>query len=281
MEMGGGITTDNSYAHLEMLTGPLANQTIYVDRHRFSIGRYKDAGVNCDFPMLDNISRLHCRIIFNNNSFVIEDMGSSNGTYVNGMKLQPHTPISLPNGAEVKLGTKEESAVKFRFIALKGADAASTKRSGTTQLEHTLTESNLTQYEGSLAYPQSPSAWSQRVSAQSMASLPSTNIYNEPDMPSVDVWPGTQRQTPPQPAYGNAYPPSYQQPYAQYPPQYGQGETEYQNYPPAPSAQPYGVGNPPPNYPDLTEQVDNFNFDSATNDEDWNPKASPDWDKKI
>ena len=43
----------------------------------------------CDIQIpLENISRQHARIIFRNEEYEIEDMGSTNGVYVNGIKIE-------------------------------------------------------------------------------------------------------------------------------------------------------------------------------------------------
>jgi predicted component of type VI protein secretion system len=48
------------------------------------IGRRED----CDFRIpLGDISRKHCRIIKEENALKVEDLGSSNGTYVNGKRI--------------------------------------------------------------------------------------------------------------------------------------------------------------------------------------------------
>lgn len=62
------------------------------------IGRRED----CDLRIpLGEISRKHCRIVRSNGSFLVEDMGSSNGTYVNGQRVQS---IDLEAGDTVQVG---------------------------------------------------------------------------------------------------------------------------------------------------------------------------------
>jgi FHA domain len=75
------------------------------------IGRWDaDNGV---FPEVDldthdheaKVSRRHARIVRNNGSYVIEDLGSTNGTYVNrGRRLLPGSPQMLSDGDEVIVG---------------------------------------------------------------------------------------------------------------------------------------------------------------------------------
>lgn len=64
-------------------------------------------GCNILFP--DNvrgISRVHCSVEKKGNQFVITDLGSSYGTFLNGNKLQPNVPVPLKNGDSFYLGDK-------------------------------------------------------------------------------------------------------------------------------------------------------------------------------
>ncbi len=57
------------------------------------------------------VSRRHAKIIVQGNQFFIEDLGSANGTYINGsMRLSPSKPQKLVSGDELKLG---ETTLKF------------------------------------------------------------------------------------------------------------------------------------------------------------------------
>lgn len=56
-----------------------------ITRELTVIGRRED----CDFRIpLGEISRKHCRLIKDGESFRVEDLGSSNGTYHNGQRVQ-------------------------------------------------------------------------------------------------------------------------------------------------------------------------------------------------
>jgi len=50
------------------------------------------------------VSRLHCRIVKNASGVVIEDMKSTNATFVNKKRLAPNTPHPLSDGDEIRLG---------------------------------------------------------------------------------------------------------------------------------------------------------------------------------
>lgn len=76
-----------------------------------TIGRWDaDNGI---FPDVDldthdsdaKVSRRHARIVRSNGSYFIEDLGSTNGTYVNrGRRLLPGSPQLLADGDEVIVG---------------------------------------------------------------------------------------------------------------------------------------------------------------------------------
>ena len=62
------------------------------------IGKSKEA----DFqPKGKGISRMHCRIMWDNGKYVIEDMGSKNGVRVNRQKVQ-NAPLT--KGDYIELG---------------------------------------------------------------------------------------------------------------------------------------------------------------------------------
>src|SRR5215212_5082098 len=56
-----------------------------ITRDMTVIGRRED----CDLRIpLSDVSRKHCRVIVNGETIKAEDLGSSNGTYVNGERIQ-------------------------------------------------------------------------------------------------------------------------------------------------------------------------------------------------
>ncbi len=50
------------------------------------------------------VSRRHAMIYRKDDRLVIEDLGSSNGTFVNGSRIEPKEPYPLYDGVEVSLG---------------------------------------------------------------------------------------------------------------------------------------------------------------------------------
>ncbi|TET34721.1 MAG: FHA domain-containing protein [Planctomycetota bacterium] len=67
-------------------------------KDQFSIGRSQAA----DIKVMDiKVSRSHCRIEKRGDKFYITDLGSRNGTYVNGDRITTH---ELSNGDNIKVG---------------------------------------------------------------------------------------------------------------------------------------------------------------------------------
>jgi diguanylate cyclase (GGDEF)-like protein len=84
---------------LRVLTGTQAGRTYVIAGQELVVGR----GSGCELQIDDGVlSRQHCRILRSGDSFVIEDLGSRNGTRVDGA---PVTEIRLlPDGAQIQLG---------------------------------------------------------------------------------------------------------------------------------------------------------------------------------
>jgi signal transduction histidine kinase len=78
----------NNY-HIIMIEGPREGKKFYLNKNRITLGRGVENDITIDHAQ---VSRRHAHIVHKNNSAVIEDLGSTNGTFVNGEQLtQPHT----------------------------------------------------------------------------------------------------------------------------------------------------------------------------------------------
>jgi len=87
------------YPRLVMNQGPQPGQMFVLDQEMTSLGRDPGNDIVINDPQ---ISRKHSRITRQGASMVLEDVGSTNGTFVNGMRLtSPHT---LDSGNVVGLG---------------------------------------------------------------------------------------------------------------------------------------------------------------------------------
>ena len=102
---------DGGRARLVIERGESADTEFILSAEESNIGRWDaDNGI---FPDIDldahdpdaKVSRRHARIVHRNNTFMIEDLGSTNGTFVNrGRRLLPGTPTALSDGDEIIVG---------------------------------------------------------------------------------------------------------------------------------------------------------------------------------
>ncbi|MFZ4815286.1 MAG: FHA domain-containing protein [Phototrophicaceae bacterium] len=90
-----GYTNDSLTLHLRKpkTFGGSADNS---NEHHVDLSKY-DASNN-------GVSRRHAILIYADGEFFVEDLGSLNGTYVNGDKLNPHEPVTINNGEELRLG---------------------------------------------------------------------------------------------------------------------------------------------------------------------------------
>jgi pSer/pThr/pTyr-binding forkhead associated (FHA) protein len=85
---------------LERTSTPQQTREVPVTDSEFLIGR----GIDCDFRLrVSEVSRHHCLIRTTADEVSVFDLGSSNGTYVNGQRVLSQTP--LHTGDELRIGT--------------------------------------------------------------------------------------------------------------------------------------------------------------------------------
>lgn len=73
-----------------------------LEQASYTIGKKRG---EVDLVLSDvSISRLHARIVKDNDEFYLEDMNSTNGTFKNGLQLQPYERRKLEEGDEITLG---------------------------------------------------------------------------------------------------------------------------------------------------------------------------------
>jgi DNA-binding winged helix-turn-helix (wHTH) protein len=76
-------------------------QALPLENYPFTIGRARECHLIIDHS---SVSRLHAQLEFDHEQVVITDMGSRNGTYVNGRRLQANEPCRLRAGDRINLG---------------------------------------------------------------------------------------------------------------------------------------------------------------------------------
>lgn len=100
---------------LVMKSGPTPGKIFDLDKDEVNIGR----DVNNDVVVNDaEVSRRHARITSQKGSLVIEDLGSTNGTYINNIRLSG--PRMLQSGETITLG--ENISLNFKLVQVEPED---------------------------------------------------------------------------------------------------------------------------------------------------------------
>ena len=84
---------------LVMRQGPRPNQAFPLHKTILTLGRAVDNDIVIDDS---EVSRHHARLTLQGNNWVLEDLGSRNGTFVNGQRITG--PVVLTPGSQVALG---------------------------------------------------------------------------------------------------------------------------------------------------------------------------------
>ncbi len=96
---------------LVVVGGIHAGKEIQVRRARFTIGRSKECQLR---PGCNLVSRRHCAIVHEDGRLLIEDLGSTNGTFVNDEKVEG--PRELSHGDRLGVGTMEFEVRLFENV---------------------------------------------------------------------------------------------------------------------------------------------------------------------
>jgi two-component system cell cycle response regulator len=105
-----GPNADTAEYCLVQLYGPELGKKYVLERREeeeFSIGRDEKNFIVVD---LDNVSRRHAQVVMRGGKFFVEDLKSTNGTYLNDEELKKEQP--LRSGDQVKIG-----GAIFKFLA--------------------------------------------------------------------------------------------------------------------------------------------------------------------
>jgi predicted component of type VI protein secretion system len=104
---------------LVMRTGPIPGKIFDLGKNELTIGR----DISNDIVISDvEVSRKHARLMVQAGGFVLEDMGSTNGTFVNGQRLVG--PYLLRGGENIMFG--ENVSLSFELSYDTDATIAST-----------------------------------------------------------------------------------------------------------------------------------------------------------
>jgi two-component system cell cycle response regulator len=94
-------------AYILFLSGPLQGKLYELENGRSVIGRADDVNI----PINDSrVSRYHFQITVTPGEAILEDLGSTNGTYVNGQRAHAH---QLKSGDKIQISSS--TIIKFAF----------------------------------------------------------------------------------------------------------------------------------------------------------------------
>jgi hypothetical protein len=79
---------------------------INITKDEFVIGKKAEL-VDCAISFNKMISRVHCKINRTSNGYTVTDLQSTNGTYVNRVKLQSNVPHPIGNGDIIRLANSD------------------------------------------------------------------------------------------------------------------------------------------------------------------------------
>lgn len=93
------------------LVWPWGKETLI---ERLTVGREPPATVQLAARLesqYPNISRRHAELIWQNNMLFIQDLGSSNGTFVNGQRIAVRQSITLKHGDKIRFASNLELSI--------------------------------------------------------------------------------------------------------------------------------------------------------------------------
>jgi pSer/pThr/pTyr-binding forkhead associated (FHA) protein len=85
--------------HVAIIEGANVGETVSLDDSPLLIGRGSDAAIRLDD---DYVSTRHARIASSGEQWFVEDLGSTNGTYVGAHRLTQ--PTTLQVGSQIRIG---------------------------------------------------------------------------------------------------------------------------------------------------------------------------------
>ncbi len=216
-------------AELKILGGKHQGKMIPLNSKKFLVGREQDCHLR---PNSDLVSRHHCVFSIDDYAIRLRDLGSTNGTLVNGTNLRGE--VILKAGDRVTIG-KLELEVNIRQSAASGVSTKSSMPPAppasipVVSDTPTPSEEVETSYELAVYPPAQPVEAAAEIPADTAIFAVTPPQYAQSGAPNYP------QGYPPQ-----MMPPGYGMPGGYMPPQYPQ-------YPPG-YGQPPGYGGPPPGY---------------------------------
>lgn len=89
---------------LVVATGKSAGRSIAIKRNKLLIGRAEECDIR---PLSEEVSRRHCAVTVGPAEVWVEDLGSRNGTFVNGTRIEAKTRTKVSDGDLLRVGSLE------------------------------------------------------------------------------------------------------------------------------------------------------------------------------
>ncbi|MBN1426993.1 MAG: FHA domain-containing protein [Anaerolineae bacterium] len=109
---------------------------------RVTLGRHVEGGTPVSIDLTDygaallGVSRQHAAILISQDMYLLQDLGSTNGTWLNEVRLPPHIPRTLKNGDMIRLGQIRLYVVFHSVKANHDPDTAKTATINKNNLLH-------------------------------------------------------------------------------------------------------------------------------------------------
>ena len=104
-----GVEETVAPLHVKIL--PTGRQIQLPPKAEVDIGRLDaahdilpDVDLTPDGGLEGGVSRRHCKIHQRDSNYLVEDVGSANGTFLNGSRLTPYLPHVLKDGDRLQVG---------------------------------------------------------------------------------------------------------------------------------------------------------------------------------
>jgi serine phosphatase RsbU (regulator of sigma subunit) len=114
LDLSGKSTPDDEAHFLVVVNGSAAGTRIEIDTEARIIGRSETAGIRLEDP---GISGLHCLVRLEDRALVVEDLDSTNGTFVDGRRVTEATDLpvgSILQAARTRLRHEVRSEEEIR-----------------------------------------------------------------------------------------------------------------------------------------------------------------------
>ncbi|MFK7818591.1 MAG: FHA domain-containing protein [Planctomycetaceae bacterium] len=219
-------------AELKVVGGKQNNQVVPLPQGKFLIGREQDCHLR---PNSEMVSRHHCVFTTDEFGIRVRDLGSTNGTFVNGDRIEKQ--VVLKEGDKVVIGTLNFEVVLKKdapvVAAVVGADAVA----------------SAPPVEAAPAADPLPEAPAADSGNQTMFEMPAVTDDTQPaNSGDTTMIPAQPQPAAPAPGYPQQ-PMPYAPPPIQYPPGYPQQYQPQPMYPPQYPGMPPGYPPQMPGYP--------------------------------